>query len=193
MLARLARRLNREAGAPPIPSLYFLTDPERTPDPVRSARALPRGTAIIYRHYGADERVSVALALKRIAGARGLYLLIAADPALARRVGADGVHWPEKRLPDQPQRVGLTTAAAHSAEAIARAAAIGVDAILLSPVLPTKSRSGRPPLGVFHAARLARASAVPVIALGGIGARTGARLAGRGFAGIAAVEALVTA
>ena len=38
-LARLARRLNRDAGAPPIPALYFFTDPERTPDPVADRQA----------------------------------------------------------------------------------------------------------------------------------------------------------
>ncbi|WP_395647256.1 thiamine phosphate synthase [Terricaulis sp.] len=193
VLAALARRLNLEAGAPPIPSLYFLTDPERTPHPERIARSLPRGTAIIYRHYGAAERLRVARDLKRIAASRGLFLLIAADPALARRVGADGVHWPEQRLPARPERMGLTTAAAHSGAAIARAAGIGVDAILLSPVFPSESASGRPPLGAIRAAQLARASPTPVIALGGITARTGARLMGRGYAGIAAVEALATA
>ena len=35
VLAALARRLNREAGNPPIPALYFFTDPVRTPDPMR--------------------------------------------------------------------------------------------------------------------------------------------------------------
>lgn len=193
VLAALARRLNREAGSPPIPSLYFLTDPERTPDPVSAAHTLPRGTAIIYRHFGAADRLSVARALKRVARRRALVLLIAADPELATRVGADGVHWPEALLPDRFEHQGLMTAAAHSAEAIARAVSAGADAVLLSPVFPTASRSSGKPLGLSGAARLALASERPIIALGGIGLRTAARLPGRGFAGIAAVEALVTA
>lgn len=193
VLAALARRLNREAGSPPIPSLYFLTDPARTPEPVDIVRTLPRGTAIIYRHFGADDRLRVARALRRVASQRGLLLLIAADPELARRVRADGVHWPEARLPAHPSKLGLMTVAAHSAEAVARAAAVGADAILLSPVFPTPSHSSGRPLGLFHAAQLARAAARPVIALGGISVRTGARLPGRGFAGIAAVEALASA
>jgi thiamine-phosphate pyrophosphorylase len=188
-LATLARRLNRDAGAPAIPALYFLTDPARTPDPIASAERLPVGAAIIYRHFGAPDRVGIARSLARTARRRGLVLLIAADPALAQRVGAAGVHWPERRLRDGPL-FGLTTASAHSAEALARAAAFGVDACLLGPVFETHSAAGNAPLGLFRASQFARAASVPVIALGGVNARTSARLSGRGFAGLAAVEAL---
>jgi thiamine-phosphate pyrophosphorylase len=189
-LARLARRLNHDAGAPPIPALYFFTDPERTPDPASIVRRLPRETAVIYRHFGAADRVVVARRLARICKSRGLVLLIAADPSLARRVGAAGVHWPEKRL-SRWRRCGLTTASAHSAEAVARATAMGVDACILGPVFPSQSPSATRPLGPFRASQLARAAAIPVIALGGVNKKTGARLIGRGFAGLAAVEALI--
>jgi thiamine-phosphate pyrophosphorylase len=192
LLAGVARRLNREAGAPGIPSLFFLTDPERTPDPCAVARSLPRGTAVVYRHFGAPDRASVARALAAICRSRGLFLLIAADPDLAQRVRADGVHWPESRLPSQREAgLRLVTAAAHSAQALARAAAFGTDACVLGPIFPTASRSGNAPLGLFRASQLARAARTPVIALGGVTARTALRFAGRGFAGLAAVEALV--
>jgi thiamine-phosphate pyrophosphorylase len=187
-LAALARRLNHERGAGAIPSLFFVTDPERTPDPCAIARRLPRGTAIIYRHFGAPERAQTARNLASIARSRGLVLLIAADPTLAQRVGADGVHWPQARLP-RTRSAGLVTAAAHDADSLTRAANLGVDACLLAPVLPTNSSSGNAPLGLFRAGQLAQRSAVPVIALGGITADTAKRLAGRGFAGCAGVEA----
>lgn len=188
LLAALARRLNRDDGSPPIPALFFFTDPDRTPDPLAVARRLPRGTAVVYRHFGAPDRVRTARALAAAARLRGLVLLIAADPDLAERVGAAGVHWPEARL---QARVGpgLVTAAAHSAAAIARAADAGADACVLSPIFPTRSRSKRAPLGLFRASQIARAAPLPVIALGGVNADTGARLLGRGFAGLAAVDA----
>jgi thiamine-phosphate pyrophosphorylase len=188
LLAARAARLNRAAGAPPIPSLYFFTDPARTPDPCAMARRLPRGACVVYRHFGAPERMRVARRLASIARSYGLKLLIAADPDLAARVGADGVHWPEDRL---ARRGGerLMTAAAHSSAAIARAAAAGADACMLSPIFPTQNTSGRPPLGLFHASQIARASPIPVIALGGVNARRASSLTGRGFAGCAAVEA----
>ncbi|GAM97297.1 thiamin-phosphate pyrophosphorylase [alpha proteobacterium U9-1i] len=188
-LARLAQRLNRDAGAPAIPPLFFFTDPARTPDPVAIAGQLPRGAAIVFRHFGATDRVRTARALARVARKRGLTLLIAADPALARRVGADGVHWPEKRLAS-PLRFGLTTASAHSPAAAARAAALGVDAIILGPVFPSRSPSAKRPLGAFHASQIARSAGPPVIALGGVSAKTARTLVGRGFAGCAAIEAL---
>lgn len=189
-LAAVARRLNREAGRAGAPSLYFLTDPARTPDPVAVARTLPRGAAVIYRHFGAEERLRMARLLRIACRMRGLTLLIAADPDLAAKVGADGVHWPEARLPARRQSEGFATVAAHSAQAVARAADWGADACLLAPVFPTGSSSGNEPLGLFRASQIARAALLPVIALGGINARTAARLAGRGFAGLAAVEAL---
>jgi len=191
VLAAEARRLNREAGAPPIPSLYFLTDPVRTPDPMGAIARLPRGAAVIYRHFGAPERVRVAKQLARVCRRRGLVLLIAADPDLARRVRAAGVHWPETRAPERRTSAGLVTMAAHSLEALRRAAAFGADAALLSPIFPTKSNSDHPTLGPFRASQWARAAGLPVIALGGVTPRRARTLAGRGFAGIAAIEALL--
>jgi thiamine-phosphate pyrophosphorylase len=189
-LAALARRLNRDAGGPAIPALFFFTDPKRTPDPVSAAKRLPRGAAVVYRHFGALDRAPVARELAAVCRARALTLLIAADPELARDVRADGVHWPEARIArrDGP---GLVTAAAHSAEAIARAAAYGADACILSPIFPTRSKPRREPLGLFRASQLARRSAIPVIALGGVSADNARLLAGRGFAGVAAIDALM--
>jgi len=191
VLAGLARRLNSEAGAPEAPALFFLTDPVRTPDPVGVVRRLPRGTAVIYRHFGVQERRDVARALVRLCRLRGLHSLIAADLELAQDVGADGVHWPEDRLPVARDGFALVTASAHSHDAVLRAAALGVDACLLSPVFPTRSASVHPPLGLFRASQIARATRVPVIALGGVNVSTATRLSGRGFAGLAAIDALL--
>ncbi len=192
LLASLARRLNREAGVAAPPSLFFLTDPERTPDPVAVAHRLPAGAAVVYRHFGAANRARMARRLAEACRARRLVLLIAADPSLAGRVGAAGVHWPEQRLParrDASQ--GLATVAAHSRAGLARAVAFGADACILAPVFPTRSSSGRRPIGLFRASQMARETTIPVIALGGVNAHTARRLAGRGFAGFAAVEALI--
>lgn len=132
----------------------------------------------------------MARALLRVCRRRGLKLLIAADPILARRTGADGVHWPEARLAGAVH-FGLTTASAHSAEALARAADAGVHAIVVGPVFPSRSPSARRTIGPFRASQLARLSPVPVIALGGVNSQTARTLVGRGFAGCAAVEALI--
>lgn len=194
VLAATAARLNREAGLPAIPSHYFFTDPERTPEPVDIARRLPRGTAIVYRHFGAADRKRVARELAAISRRRGLALLIGADAALALACGADGVHWPERLLPSaRSGAFRLETGAAHNAAAVAKASAAGLDACVLSPVFESKSTSATKSLGLFGASQIARASGIPVIALGGVNAGNVARLAGRGFAGVAAVDAFLEA
>ena len=193
-LAAIAARLNRDAGAPAIPSLYFFTDPERTPDPIGVARRLPRRTAVVYRHFGAEDRVRVARQLATLCRSRGLALLIGADAELAKACGADGVHWPERLMPrERGGAFKIVTAAAHDAQAIARANAAGLDACVLSPVFASASASAQTELGLFSASQIVRASGIPVIALGGVTARNATRLSGRGFAGIAAVDAFLEA
>jgi thiamine-phosphate pyrophosphorylase len=174
--------------------LYFFTDPARTLDPVSIARGLPRGAAVVYRHFGAEDRAHVARRLVTICRSRGLSLLIGADPELARTCSADGVHWPERLMPrERAGAFGLVTAAAHDAKAVARASAARLDACVLSPIFPSASASALGALGLFSASQIARASGIPVIALRGIGARNATRLCGRGFAGVAAVDAFVEA
>ena len=191
-LAARARGLNREAGGPPVPSLFFFTDPERTPDPIAIARKLPAETAVVYRHFGAAERGRTARALASVCRSRRLILLIAADPALATRVGAAGVHWPEHKLPNaRDPAIGFNCVAAHSREAVARAQAWGANACVLGPLFETNSASDNAPLGLFRASQIARGAAIPVIALGGIDAHNAQRLRGRGFSGIAGVEAFL--
>jgi thiamine-phosphate pyrophosphorylase len=192
LLAALGARLNREAGRPPLPSLFFLTDPARTPDPAEIVRRLPRGAAVIYRHFGAPGREAEAERLARLCRGRGLHLLISADPRLARKVGAAGVHWPERRLPLRRSGFRLETAAAHSRRALVRAAAAGMDAALLGPVFPSNSASALRLLGPCRAGALARGAMLPAIALGGVSLRNARRLLGLGFAGLAAIEALAS-
>jgi len=194
VLAATAARLNRDAGGPAIPPLFFFTDPERTPDPIRVAQRLPRGTAVVYRHFGAEDRVQIARKLAALCRSRGLVLLIGADAELARACRADGVHWPERLMPrTRGAEFRLVTAAAHSAKAAAKASEAGFDACVLSPVFETRSAAARETLGLFSASQIARASAIPVIALGGVNARNVTRLSGRGFAGVAAIDALLDA
>ncbi len=176
--------------------MFFVTDPDRTPDPVRIAAALPRGTGVIFRGFGRPDAETTAKALARIARARGLVLLIGADAAMAARVGADGVHLPE-RLLGAARRIKarrprwIVTCAAHSEAALARARRAGADAALLSVVFPSRSPSAGRPIGPVRLAILARRAPLPVIALGGVNGRTAKRLIGTGVHGFAAVEGLL--
>jgi thiamine-phosphate pyrophosphorylase len=176
-----------------MPALFFVTDALRIPDPVPIAQRLPRGAGIILRHYEAPDRAALAHRLAAVSRSRGLVLLIAADPGLARAVRADGVHWPEALMRDARRScIGLVTVAAHDAKALIRARSIGADAALLSPVFATRSGAHKHPLGPLRFAALARLSPVPVYALGGISASSARRLLHSGAVGLAAVDAFLS-
>jgi thiamine-phosphate pyrophosphorylase len=185
-LARAARHHN--SGV-----LAFLTDDMRVGDPLAAARALPKGSLLILRARDAKRRADLALALRGVVRARSLILLIADDPALAGRVGAHGVHFPEacagRAVQWRAKRPRwFITAAAHSLRAVLRAG--GADAVLLSPLFATESHAKRAPLTPARARLIARQVAMPLVALGGITAQNVLQL--RGFAGLAAIGALVT-
>lgn len=176
-----------------------MTDEARGPDPLIAAASLPRGNAIILRHYGDPARVDLAQRLAAICRRRGLVLLIAGDWRLALAVGANGVHLPEWQARRGPGARGvpatrrpgfLVTAAAHSPAAIVRAERAGADAVLLSPVFATESHTGAATIGPLRSALWCRRSGLPVYALGGVNPQTAARLAGIGLAGIAGVSGL---
>lgn len=195
-LGRRAKRGKRRSRF--IPSLWFLTDPARTPDPAAiiaalPSGALPRGSAVIYRAFGAHDRLDQALRLRRLTRARGLKLLIGADWRLAAAVGADGVHLPERSMRlvlalRRARPAWLITGAAHSAPAVIAGGRRRMDAVLVSAVFPSRSPSAGRPLGPVRFAALARRSKAAVIALGGVNDQTAARLGGSGAAGLAAIE-----
>jgi thiamine-phosphate pyrophosphorylase len=170
-----------------------MTDDERLPDPCAAAEGLPQGSLIVLRARKKSRRQELAASLAHIARARRLFLLIADDPEFAR--AADGAHFPEARAREiaywRARHPGwFMTASAHSLAAVQRAASYGADAVFLSPVFATKSHTDRAPLSPIRLRLIARASRVPIYALGGIDAANVLRLAGAKLAGIAAVGAL---
>jgi len=100
----------------------------------------------------------------------GARVLINGDAALARAVGADGVHLPARAyLAGQPLPDDLFWAAScHDAAELLRAVTCGARFAVLSPVLPTASHPGAPVLGWDRFSELVRDCPVPVYALGGM-------------------------
>lgn len=193
---RSAQCLGRRAhGAKPLPVLLFFTDPLRTPDPVTIARNLPRGSGIVYRSFGQPGAERIATDLKSVARQRGLKLLIGADEALGRRVGADGLHLPE-RLAGQARRLRarnpgwILTAAAHSGRAMR---AGGLDAVVVSAIFPSRSPSAGKPMGPMRLSALIRQVATsPVYGLGGITDKTARRMIPTGVVGLAGIDGFRT-
>jgi thiamine-phosphate pyrophosphorylase len=194
-VADLGRRLKPRRAAAGLPPLILMTDVRRLPDPTGLLDRLPGGSALILRHTDAGRLRVLAERLAPLCRARRLRLLIAGNARLAVTVpGAGGLHLPENQLRAGGRRWRrwrrpgwLVTAAAHSRAAVRRAAAAGVDALLLSPVFATASHPGAAPLGVLRFARLAGESPLPVYALGGVTRANARRLRGSGAVGIAAI------
>ncbi|HEX2561479.1 thiamine phosphate synthase [Phenylobacterium sp.] len=195
-LERTARCLSRRSRlSKPLPHLLFFTDPQRTPDPERIAERLPRRAGIVFRPFGAPDADALGRRLAAIARRRGLILLAGADPTLARRIGAAGVHLPERLahragVIRRAQPLWIVTAAAHSLPAARRAIAAGAHAVVISPAFPSRSPSAGRPLGAMRLSAWVREGARPAYALGGVSAKTAGRLLNTGVVGAAAVEAL---
>jgi len=195
-LSRTAARLSPWlARGKPLPNLLFFTDPERTPDPEQVTKRLPAGAGVVFRAFGAADAAAQGSRLREITRRRGLTLLVGADADLARTIEADGVHLPERLAGQAPGlRAGhpdwLITAAAHNGDAARAGAKAGVDALVVSPVFPSRSPSAAAPLGVEGLKRIVEAVETPIYALGGVQASTVERLLETGIVGIAAVEAL---
>ncbi len=117
-----------------------------------------------------DELRVLALRTGAMAHEYGARSLLNGDVALAREVGADGVHLTSAQLAELKERPAIDWCAAscHGAEELRRAEALGCDFALLSPVLPTQSHPGAPVLGWEKFAAVAAGSSIPVYALGGL-------------------------
>jgi thiamine-phosphate pyrophosphorylase len=170
------------------------TDPARTPDPAALARRLPKGAALVFRAFAAADAEAQGRRLRALVHARGGRLLVGADAGLAARIGADGVHLPERAAARaralKAGRPGwIVTAAAHSLTAARRARAAGADAAVVSAVFPSRSPSAGAPIGTLRLAAVARRAGLPVYALGGVNELTARRLKDLPLAGLAAVAA----
>jgi thiamine-phosphate pyrophosphorylase len=193
-LARAAACLNRRRDTA-LPALVFLTDDDRTLDPLKSVRALPPGSLVVLRARQYARRLELAKAIAPVAKERRLVWLVADDPELASRVEADGAHFPESRMAEAHhwralRAHWLITCAAHSLSACANIARTSADAAFLAPIFATASHAGGETLGPMRMRAIARQSPLPVYALGGIDDQTARRLRNATLAGLAAVGAL---
>ena len=118
----------------------------------------------------ADERSTFAAEVVRRCHRHQAIAVVNDDAALARLIGADGLHLSARALaacaarPDFPW-VG---ASCHTADELARAAALELDYALLGPVLPTPTHPDQPGLGWAEVAHLLDHCPLPVFALGGM-------------------------
>jgi thiamine-phosphate pyrophosphorylase len=175
-------------------TLVGLSDP-RAGDPLAFPAHLPARSWLILRHYDHPDRASLAKSLKSLCRARRIDLLIGDDFDLAVTLRV-GLHLREKTARAAPTRLRLwqkktgrrLSVAAHGANALRVGWKIGADAALLSPLFATNSHPNIKPMGLLTFRRLCGKSPLPIIALGGITARSVRALNLRKLKGIAAID-----
>jgi thiamine-phosphate pyrophosphorylase len=168
----------------PWPRAWLMTD-ERMGERLWTAiDRLPAGSGIVFRHYSMppDTRAMLAERIAEFCHRQGLTLAVAGDAGLARSIGADLVHNPTRSS-------GLPfSRSIHSMAESETAKAEGASLVFVSAVFATRSHPGREPLGVAEATEIARAAAVPAIALGGMTAPKFTQLEREGFYGWAGID-----
>jgi len=185
-----------------LSSLVLMSDPKIHKDLAAAAKAMPRGAAIIYRHFGEAGRENIAAQLRQITFARGQQLLIGNDPELAIGCGADGVHFTRDaaltapmlwraRCPDWlVSMAGIKEAGpdgiAGEGDYIDYSGDLSVlDGLMVSSVFASNSPSAGTPIGVKRLLSITAVLGAPIYALGGVNERTAEALEGCGLSGIA--------
>jgi len=159
-----------------LPSVYGISNAATAGVPeflTRLGKALTGGLALVQvreKELPPDRLTGFAADVIAAAHAHGARVLINADPDVARRAGADGVHLSASWLMALPARpdLELVGASCHDARELERAAALPADFVVLGPVLATPSHPGAATLGWEKFAALVRDYPLPVYALGGL-------------------------
>lgn len=189
--------------------LYLVTDSamlERGHGLDATIRAAVAGGVTVVQLRDPDASDAEFVALGRIAAAAlrgtGVPLLLNDRVHLVAEVGAQGAHVGQSDLdPVQARAIlgaaaylGLTCSTLDQVEAANRLPPDTVDHLGLSPVWPTSTKPDHgEPLGPEGLARLAAASALPTVAIGGINASTVGAVKDTGVEGIAVVSAVCAA
>jgi thiamine-phosphate pyrophosphorylase len=173
-----------------------------------AAGALPAGWLGVQLRDKKRARVSLrvfASQLRRVTRAVGAALIVNGDAALARDVGADGVHLGREAGSVSEARSvcgarAWVSVAAHSDAAVRRAIAEGADAVLVSPVFGSRppsvaafteaTKRGRG-LDALRTARVVAAGNGAIFALGGVDAGNARACIEAGAHGVAVVRALL--
>ncbi|MGF1550209.1 MAG: thiamine phosphate synthase [Sphingomonadaceae bacterium] len=163
------------------PRIWLMTDERMGAALFPALARLPRGAGIVFRHYAlpAEARRHLFDRVRSVARQRGLVLFLAGPGEEALRWGADGSHGTGGGKAGLPR-----SAPAHDLAESRRAAAAGADLLFVSPVFATRSHPGAPVLGPLGYRRLAGATRLPAIALGGMSAMRARMIGARGWAAI---------
>jgi thiamine-phosphate pyrophosphorylase len=185
----------------PDPPILVISDRRQAHRPLDEVAAAVfaagcRWLSLREKDLAAPERESLLRRLVHLGRDHGAVVTVHEDLTAAQAVGAAGVHLPAGMGPAAARRAlgpkALIGCSAHGPAELALAAE--ADYATLSPVFSSPSKPGYgPALGLERFAAAAAESAVPVVALGGVDARTAALCFAAGAAGVAVMGAVMAA
>jgi len=188
-----------------LPRLYLITDRRRISGPglldalEEAFGAGVRLAALRERDLPAAELLPLAERAARLADARGARLLVNDRLDIALLAGAHGAHLRASSVPVVAARrlLGprlLVGASVHSAPEARAASDGGADFVLFGPVFATveKARYG-PPQGLDRLRAAARASRVPLFAIGGVTPESARDCLAAGAHGVATIGGILEA
>lgn len=160
-----------------LPELYLITPPLVSSVATflqQLRRRLEQGVRLVqFRVRQAEQPLAgLAEAVMRLCADAGAELLINRDIALARALGAAGVHLASDQLQalrGRPAGLRWMAGSCHTPGDLARLAQLGGDFAVLSPVKATRSHPEAPPLGWTRFSEMLGQANLPVFALGGLG------------------------
>lgn len=183
-----------------LPQRLLITGPDpRDPQTLlaRLERAVQDGIRLVQlRAHELEDSAYRELATRAYAVciATGARLLLNRDPATVADCPRHGLHLNARLLTALDRRPGqadeLVGASCHDAAELARAAALGLDYAVLSPVKPTATHPHASPIGWSHFFELVDPVAVPIYALGGLASADLSAAIHHGAQGIAAIRGL---
>lgn len=150
------------------------------------------------KHASRLEFVDLAYRVKRICAKYGVPLIINDEPEIAVEIGAAGVHVGQEDLEASRVReivgpdaiVGVSAATVAEAQAAQRA---GADYLGVGGIASTATKPEAGVLTIEELREIVESVDIPVVAIGGVNARTIPGLLGMGLAGYSIVSAIIAA
>jgi thiamine-phosphate pyrophosphorylase len=187
----------------PDPPLLLVTDRKQARRPLPEVVGLAlvagcRWVSVREKDLPEDEQIGLVRTLLPMARRHDALLTLHGDPALVKFCGADGIHLSAgsdplavRALLGPGKLIGVSIHTVTEAEAIDPGA---VDYALAGPAFETPSKPGYgPEIGRKGLGEIARASRVPVLAIGGLNASRAAEVLAAGPVGIAVMGGVMRA
>ncbi|HEX2215751.1 MAG TPA: thiamine phosphate synthase [Xanthobacteraceae bacterium] len=185
----------------PNPPLLVITDRQQAKKPLEEIVGVAfaagcRWASIREKDLPPQDQVALASRLREVAQSYGAVVTLHGEPELARAAGVAGVHLSAgsdvhaaRRLLGREALVGISV---HSRAEAERLDGVAIDYMVAGPAFETASKPGYGPgLGIEGIAEIARATRIPLIAIGGVSADGAAAILRAGAAGVAVMGGIM--